>query len=250
MQLPAWLVTKALIRLIEDRLKPGPGLYTWEAATKQPWTDERSPADLMSSDVDKPILVFIHGTASSTRGSFSAFLSVAAQAQWEELTKLFGEGIYAFEHRTLSDSPIDNAIDLLDALPPNARVNIVSHSRGGLVGDLISLTSIDPDLLEHFGRNDKRLEKADLHDRSQLKELARLIDEKKIRVERFVRCASPSRGTLLAGENIDLFLSVITNLVGLIPGVGGTPLFEVTKRVALEIIRSRTEPSLVPGSRR
>ncbi len=246
-QLPAWLVTKALIRLIEDRLKPGPGLYTWEAATKQPWTDERSPANLDHLDVDKPILVFIHGTASSTRGSFSGFLSVDARQQWETLTKLFDGGIYAFEHRTLSDSPVDNAIDLLDALPPKARVNIVSHSRGGLVGDLISLTSIDPARMERFGRKDKRLEKADLHDQRQLKELVRLIDEKQLRVERFVRCASPSRGTLLAGDNIDTFLSVLTNLVGLIPGIGGTPLYEVTKRVALEIIRSRTEPSLVPG---
>ncbi len=40
---------------------------------------------------------------------------------------------------------------------------------------------------------------------------------------------------------------MLTNLVGLIPGVGGTPLYEVTKRIALEIIRSRTEPTLVPG---
>ena len=62
-----------------------------------------------------------------------------------------------------------------------------------------------------------------------------------------MRCASPSRGTLLAAENIDIFLSVLTNLVGLIPGVGGTPLYEVTKRIALEIIKNRTVPSLVPG---
>ncbi len=248
-QLPAWLVTKALIRLIENKLEPSPGLYTWEDATKQPWSDERSPANFDHFDVDKPILVFIHGTASSTRGSFSGVLAVDAQPQWDALKQLFDGRIYAFEHRTLSDSPIDNAIDLLGALPPNARVNIVSHSRGGLVGDLISLTSIDTDtdLLKRFNRGDKRLEKADLHDRKQLEELARLIAEKRLRIERFVRCAAPSRGTLLAGENIDLFLSVLTNLVSLIPGVGGTPLYEVTKRIALEIIRSRTEPSLVPG---
>ncbi len=42
----------------------------------------------------------------------------------------------------MSDSPIDNAVDLVSALPRNARVSIVSHSRGGLVGDLVSLTSI------------------------------------------------------------------------------------------------------------
>ncbi len=62
-----------------------------------------------------------------------------------------------------------------------------------------------------------------------------------------MRCASPSRGTLLASENVDSLLSVLTNLVGLIPGVGGTPLYEVTKRIALEVIRNRTEPALVPG---
>jgi len=247
LQLPAWLVTKALIHLIENNLEPGPGLYTWEDATKQPWTEGRSVLTPEGIDADKPILVFVHGMASSTRGSFSGFLGVDAQPQWEALKKLFGGRIYAFEHRTLSDSPIDNAIDLLRSLPARARVNLVSHSRGGLVGDLISLRSIDNDLLERFKRGDKRLENADLYDQKQLKELARLINEKQLRIERFVRCAAPSRGTLLAGENIDLFLSVLTNLVQLIPGVGGTPLYEVTKRIALEIIRSRTEPSEVPG---
>ncbi|MFY9918741.1 MAG: CHAT domain-containing protein [Mycobacterium sp.] len=169
------------------------------------------------------------------------------QAQWESLKKLFGGGIYAFEHRTLSDSPVDNAIDLLKALPTNARVNIVTHSRGGLIGDLISLASIDDDLLKRFDRKNPDLKEADARDRQQLEKLRKLLTEKHIRLERFVRCASPSRGTLLVGENIDLFLSVLTNLIGLIPGVGGTPLYEVTKRIALEIVRSRTEPSLVPG---
>ena len=35
-KLPAWFATKVLIRIIESRLKPGPGLYTWEDATRQP----------------------------------------------------------------------------------------------------------------------------------------------------------------------------------------------------------------------
>ncbi|MET0164724.1 MAG: hypothetical protein ABW318_06935, partial [Vicinamibacterales bacterium] len=34
-KLPAWFATKLLIRIIESRLKPGPGLYTWEDATRQ-----------------------------------------------------------------------------------------------------------------------------------------------------------------------------------------------------------------------
>ena len=246
-KLPAWFATKALIRTVESRLKPAPGLYAWDDITRQAGPDTAKPASFDDFDVDKPILVFIHGTASSARGSFGAFLSQEAQPQWQALSQLFGDRIYAFEHCTLSESPIDNAIELLDALPRNARVSIVSHSRGGLVGDLLSLTSINADLVANFKRGDPELELADLHDRRQLGRLAELIAHKQLRVERFVRCASPSRGTLLAAENIDIFLSVLTNLVGLIPGVGGTPLYEVTKRIALEIIKNRTMPSLVPG---
>ena len=246
-KLPAWFATKVLIRIIESRLKPGPGLYTWADATRLPGPNTPTPVSFEGFDVDKPTLVFIHGTASSARGSFGAFLSQEAQPQWQALRQQFGDRIYAFEHRTLSDSPIDNAIDLLAALPRNARVSIVSHSRGGLVGDLVSLTSVSTDLLARFDRKDPELQQADAYDRRQLERLAKLIAEKQLRIERFVRCASPSRGTLLAGENIDIFLSVLTNLVGLIPAVGGTPLYEVTKRIALEIIRSRRNPSLVPG---
>lgn len=245
-KLPAWFATKVLIRVIEARLEPGPGLYPWADATREPGTPA-TPVNLDGADVDEPMLVFIHGTASSARGSFGAFLSQDAQPQWQALRQLFGDRIYAFEHRTLSDSPIDNAIDLLRSLPRNARVSFVSHSRGGLVGDLASMTSISTDLLARFDRRDPDLLQADAHDRRQLEVLAGLIAEKQLRVERFVRCASPSRGTLLAGENIDVFLSVLTNLIGLIPGVGGTPLYEVTKRIALEIIRSRKKPSLIPG---
>ncbi|MBU8817758.1 CHAT domain-containing protein [Mycolicibacterium goodii] len=245
---PAWYLTKTLIRLIEKDLRPG--LYTWTDATDNATDPQNRPApvDLHNGfDVDKPILVFIHGTASSTRGSFGQLLADDAHPQWQVLQRVFDDRIYAFEHRTLSESPIDNAIALVKALPNNARVSIVSHSRGGLVGDLISLKSIDSDLIASFTRRTRELEPADRHDRRQLGLLAELIAHKQLRIERFVRCASPSRGTLLAGQNLDTFLSVLTNLIGLIPPVGGTPLYEVIKRVTLEIVRNRTEPSRVPG---
>jgi CHAT domain-containing protein/pimeloyl-ACP methyl ester carboxylesterase len=249
-KVPAWLLSKVAIRLIEDRLNPGPGLYTWADATRKPEGNARpAPVSLEGHDVEKPMLVFIHGTLSSTIGSFGAFLADEAQPQWQALVQRFGDRIYAFEHRSTSDSPIDNAIDLVSALPRNARVNIVSHSRGGLIGDLISLKSIGAHLIDRFRRDDGagELAKVDARDRAQLQKLAGLIAQKQLRIERFVRCASPSRGTLFVSGNLDNFLSVITNLVGLIPGVGGTPLYEVTKRITLEIVRNRTDPALVPG---
>jgi len=248
-KLPAWFATKALMRTIEGRLRPGPGLYSWSDATRDlaPGEPDPEPASFDGYDVEKPMLVFLHGTASSTRGSFGAFLGEDAQPQWQALTQLFGDRIYAFEHRTISDSPIDNAIELVSALPPNARVSLVSHSRGGLVGDLLSLTSISSHLVARFDRKDPELLQADEHDRRQLQRLAGLLAQKKLRVERFVRCAAPSRGTLLASENLDFLMSVLTNLVGLIPGLTGNPLYEVTTRIALEIIKNRTRPQLLPG---
>jgi len=66
---------------------------------------------------DAELLVFIHGTGSSTAGSFGELRRAAAAAEWAELRKRFGAHVYGFEHRTFSESPIDNAIALATALP-------------------------------------------------------------------------------------------------------------------------------------
>ncbi|MGE2717266.1 CHAT domain-containing protein [Mycolicibacterium litorale] len=249
LELPSWFATKALVRLIESRLRPGPGLYPWDQATRKRGHDESepTPARFDDLDADEKMLVFVHGTGSSTRGSFGGFLTDDAQPQWQALRELFGDRIYAFEHRTFSDSPIDNAVDLVTALPRHARLSLVTHSRGGLVGDLISQASITAELIGTFRRTGRGTQPADTRDRRQLERLATLLADKQLRVERFVRCAAPSRGTLLVDENLDTFLSVLTNLVGLIPAVGGTPVYEVTKRIALEVIRRRSDPTVVPG---
>ena len=244
-----WLATKLAMRLIEGHLNPAPGLYTWEVATASPTTanPRRPPVAPGDFETGKPVLVFIHGTASSTLGSFGAFLTREAQAHWQALRAFFGKHIYAFEHRTMSESPIENAIQLVEALPPRAEVYLVSHSRGGLVGDLVCLKAMDAGRVARYGRNEAGLVEADAADRRHLGRLTALLAEKDLRVQRFVRCASPARGTLLASENIDTFLSVLTNLVGLIPGLGGSPLYEVVKRITLQIVKNRTEPKLVPG---
>lgn len=247
--LTAWLATKLIMRLIEGHLNPEPGLYTWRAATEKRAKDAPPPpmATFDDFNVEQPLLVFIHGTASSTLGSFGAFLGPEAQPHWRVLREVFGEHIYAFEHRTMSESPIDNAIQLVSALPRRARVYLVSHSRGGMVGDLICLKGVETQHIVSFKRHDIDLAEADEHDQKSLEKLATAIAHKQLRLERFVRCASPARGTLLAGENIDTFLSVLTNLVGLLPGIGGTPLYEVVKRVTLQIVHNRTKPELIPG---
>ena len=155
-KLPAWLATKALDPRHREQSKTrSRPVHLAGGNAAHPPGEGRQPARFENFDVDKPILIFIHGAASSTRGSFGAFLTEDAQPQWQALTRLFGDHIYAFEHRTLSDSPIDNAIDTGDAaaaMPAStsSRIRVAAWSATSS-----RLTSIGADLLTRFDRGDR-----------------------------------------------------------------------------------------------
>lgn len=257
-----WLGTKALMWAIESLLDRKPGLYRWPGGTGQ--ADDLLEVDdeaLVQDAKQGPLLVFIHGTASSTTGSFGD-LQKASPQDWQSLERKFGERIYAFEHRTFSQSPIENAIDLVGALPAGAQVNLVAHSRGGLIGDLICLQSPADDLIEGFKsdlpepgdvlpeeRERIQKESADAHaeQRTQLRELKALLQKKQLVIQRYVRVACPARGTLLVSGNFDVFLSALLTLIGRVPYLHDDPIYYAIKRIVLEIARNRTNAKLVPG---
>ncbi len=134
------LGTRALMRAIESKLDRKPGLYRWDGGTELTPPDadfaKKAPVDKRTGR-PAPMLVFVHGTGSSTLGSFGDLRRGERADLWAALDERYTGGIYAFEHRTLSESPIDNALALVGALPPGARLSLVSHSRGGLVADLL-----------------------------------------------------------------------------------------------------------------
>lgn len=259
----SWLGTKALMWAIERRLPIGPGLYHWGGAGAA--AAELEPAQLDEASVDdaqqtRPMLVFVHGTASSTVGSFGD-LRAGDRDLWVALERHYSAGIYAFEHATLSLSPIENAIALVQALPRGAHVSLVSHSRGGLVADLLCLGDFDA-LIDGYayafegtgdadadeaGRVIGELKSAHAVQREQLRTLAGALRDRKIVVQRYVRAASPANGTKLASGNFDVFLSGMLTLIGQVPFFFGSPLYSAFKRVVLEIARNRTNPHLVPG---
>ncbi|WP_172843936.1 CHAT domain-containing protein [Variovorax sp. HW608] len=258
----SWLATQALMTVIEERLgRPAGHLYRWsDASGKLEGGAADDVAAMTGADGKaRAALVFIHGTASSTLGSF-ADLQRSDRGFWARLESRFPGGIYGFEHRTLSESPIENALQLATALPKGACISLVTHSRGGLVGDLMCLLDIDrhvdgysfafPGVGDAQGREaevHEELDSAHAEQREQLRHLFAMLRDKAPVIERYVRVASPSQGTKLASGNFDVFLSGLLTLIGRVPFFFGNPMYSAFKRVVIEIARNRTNPHLVPG---
>ncbi|MFM7071218.1 MAG: hypothetical protein ACKO38_05425, partial [Planctomycetota bacterium] len=253
-KLGAWATIKALVWLIEKQLTPGPGLYRWPDGKGELNTRFQNAKPLSSGNIpsDRSILVCLHGTASSTVGSFG-YLNTAdpktglsRQLEWQKLTQRFGSHIYAWEHRTLGESPIENAVALAEKLPDRARLNLLSHSRGGLIGDLLCLPSI-PESWRNAYSHGPGLEQMDDLDVGQLAKLDGLLKTKRFQIEQFARVACPARGTLLASENIERFLSLLLYLVGLVPALAASTAYNVLKRIVLEVAKNRTNAKWIPG---
>lgn len=257
------LGARALMWAIEKKLdQPAGVLCQWIGSSGK--KDDLKPVDInaqaLADPASKPMLVFVHGTGSSTLGSFGELRKGEGNV-WAALEQKFGERIYAFEHRTLSESPIQNAIQLVERLPAGAHVSLVSHSRGGLVADLVCLETIGADLIENFRLElegtgappDPRvnvveeLKDAHTEQRADLAKLAKLLAQKQLVIERYVRTASPANGTKLASGNFDVFLSGLLSLIGAVPFLFGSPFYAAFKRVVVEIAKNRTDPHLVPG---
>lgn len=253
--------TRVLMKAIESKVAMTEGLCSWGSVPGRAEALQRvQPGELDAAARKGAMLVFVHGTASSTLGSFGDLQSGEREV-WSALERQFPGGIYGFEHRTLSRSPIENALELLEALPEGAEIGLVSHSRGGLVADLLCIRDFGG-LIQQYQRvlpKDGRagterqgavleeLKALHAEQRGQLVQLAGLIERKRVRVQRYLRVAAPANGTRLAGGNFDLFLSGILTLMGLSPWFFGNPLYSAFKRVVLEIARRRTDPHMVPG---
>lgn len=230
---------------LEERIKPG--LYRCRDADGLILEAVPAGADVKT---DRPILVFLHGTASSTEGCFGELWEPEQHRIPAGLRRAYGDGIYTFEHRTLSESPLVNSVQLVEALPHGATLHLVSHSRGGLIGELLcrgSATggeSFGPREVELF-RDEGGVERA--RDREALRKLGVVLKAKKLRVQRFVRVACPARGTTLASKRLDRWLSIIVNLVGMVPGFKKNPLYELLTDFLLAVVKERTDPSTLPG---
>ena len=190
-----------------------------------------------------PFFLFIHGTNSDT---FGAFQDLKATPVWNNLHQLYGKNVLAFQHRTLSESPLLNVVKLAKMLPDNSVVHLLTHSRGGIVGDILNKYSSNNEeaaigfnnrhvsLLEKEGRDD---------DIENIEALNKLFKDKKITVAKFIRVGCPAAGTKLASKRLDHVLNVFFNLITW----AGGPFVDILKELLSAAVESKDDVNVLPG---
>lgn len=233
------LTTEAAVALVDSQVDPG--VYPLQASALPRLKERGGKIASIPPTVDgKALLVFLHGTFSNTQGSFGKLwsehpTSVAA------LFRAYDDQVYALEHATLGEGPIANALALAQALPQGARVHLLSHSRGGLVGEILARACGDAEAAASALLDP--LWAADDAQRAQLEQLVKLAQGKRLVVERFVRVACPARGTLLASRRLDAYLSVFKWGLEL----ARIPLLPQLLTFLAAVAQRRTDPQMIPG---
>ncbi len=192
-------------------------------------------------------LLFLHGTASSTKSSFGELVNTDL---WKYIHDTYGANVLAFQHESLTKSPLQNVLDLVKQLPQNISFDIISHSRGGLVGDTLArfcntnenIKGFDDNEIEYLKKADNR--KNDLDTIDAIKEV---IDNKKIIVSKFIRVACPSQGTTLASNRMDHFFNVTFNLIGMAGGLVASPVYNAFKNLISTVIDCKNDVDTLPG---
>lgn len=113
----------------DDKLTPHRGLRRFNPESKQ-----LEPAPFPASG---DALVFVHGTFSNSENMIAGLLDAEnplGQQFLQEAGRRYQGNLFTFDHPTLSVGPILNAFDLQRAFSgSDAKLHLVSHSRGGLV---------------------------------------------------------------------------------------------------------------------
>lgn len=198
-------------------------------------------ADDLASASDGPLLILLHGTFVDTASTFAKLWAEHPGAV-QRLFDHYGARVFAFDHPTLGDSPVANALALARAMrraPRGARLHLATHSRGGLVAEVLARVcgqrgKLADEELAHFAEPEARAE---------LAALARELEGRDLVVERVVRVACPARGTLLASRRLDAYLSVLKWTLEL----ARVPVAPQLVGFLAEVARQRRDPASLPG---
>lgn len=198
------------------------------------------PANIQPAPDGGPLLVLVHGTFVDTVSTFGKLWTAHPQAVRDLFTH-YGGRVYALDHPTLAHSPIANALTLVQAMPAGARLHLVTHSRGGLVAEILARAcgggALAAEELAFFKGAGYATHRA------QLRELVDAAQAKRLKVERAVRVACPAHGTLLASKRLDAYLSVLRWGLEL----ASVPVAPELVDFLHEVARRRADPAQLPG---
>jgi CHAT domain-containing protein len=207
-----------------------PGLYRLDAGFNF--------LPLNAMDKDKPYLLFLHGTGSSTTGSFG---ELKGGKLWAYISQTYGNNVLALQHRTLTVSPLQNVLELVQQLPDMISLHLITHSRGGLVGEILSRFCITDEGTNGFSDDEiALLNKLDRdEDVKNIMAIRDAMKTKKISVRKFVRVACPAAGTTLASNRMDRFFNVLGNLL--------PASIDVLKELIAAILATKNDNEVLPG---
>ena len=223
----------------DKKLMPQPGVFKMDASFQY------IPAGKVVVQ-PSPYLLLIHGTMSNTFAAFSE-LRVGGNPIWDQLRAHYPSGVLALEHRTLSVSPLQNALDFLEQLDKNISIDILSHSRGGLVADILAKSDCRNPIV---GFSDLELEMMRKEDDASYKLMLKintLAAKLQLTVNKIIRVAAPASGTTILSRRLDHFLNVVMNALGLALGAQANVLYTTVRTFLLEVIKQKANPQAMAG---
>ncbi len=229
---------KQLGTAYDKKVQPSPGLYQLDANFNK--------GKVKNNEQSKPYLLFIHGTLSTT---LDAFGDLREGSHWERIVQQYGKNMLALEHHTLSVSPLKNALDFLKACPNEIVLDIVSHSRGGLVADILAKCDYGNTKSQAVGFSKNELvivKKGDPVSHKLMLQINRELIKKQIYVRKVVRVAAPASGTTILSRRIDHFFNLLLNAISFAFGVRN-PLYGIVKSFLMELISQKEDPEILAG---
>ncbi|MEO5695912.1 MAG: CHAT domain-containing protein [Burkholderiaceae bacterium] len=234
------LATAAITRKVDGAVDQGVYRLDADALPAALKGSGRKLAAVPAADDGGALLVLVHGTFVDSISTFGKLWAMHPQTV-RDLFARYKNRVYALDHPTMGESPISNALALVRAMPAGARLHLVTHSRGGLVAEVLARAcgggALGADELALFDA-----EKYTQH-RADLTALVKLAQAKGLKVERVVRVACPARGTLLASKRFDAYLSVLQWSLQL----AGVPVAPQFVDFLHEVARRRADPTVLPG---
>ena len=207
-------------------------LDLWESRVRPNRVRWLSPTEIGSEEADLAgsedwrrleggrALLFLHGPFSRAHRAFKElpveFLS--------EMGREYGDRIFAFDHMTLSEDPRDNVRWFVAQMPAGSKldIDIVAHSRGGLVARALAESGND------FA-----------------------LDGKSIDVRRVVSAGTPNAGTPMASvDHVKTLLDVFTNLLSIVDPIEvGSIIFRLAQKLATSAVEELPGlHAMAPGS--